>query len=126
MSATWGTCRQVAGLACSLQLCNTFHCMVLPWKPGMWSCVSPPIVCLLCRVRAAYKAIQNPKDLEKELPQCALGSMLLSWIKQVDRTCHCLAACVCGAVGCSKSIMNNMAGDGGCLQLKGWSVPRFV
>lgn len=88
--------------------------------------MAPPIVCLLCRVRAAYKAIQNPKDLEKELPQCALGSMLLSWIKQVDRTCLCLVACVCGAVGCSKSIMNNMAGDGGCLQLKGWSVPRFV
>lgn len=37
----------------------------------------------VCRVRAAYKAVQNPKDLERELPQCALGSMLLTWIKQV-------------------------------------------
>lgn len=40
------------------------------------------LVCLR-RVRAAYKAVQNPKDLERELPQCALGSMLLTWIKQV-------------------------------------------
>jgi hypothetical protein len=34
-------------------------------------------------VRAAYKAVQNPKELQKELPQCALGSLLLTWIKQV-------------------------------------------
>lgn len=39
------------------------------------------------RVRAAYKAVQSPKDLQKELPQCALGSLLLTWIKTVrDRS----------------------------------------
>jgi hypothetical protein len=41
------------------------------------------MACCNRRVRGAYKAVQNVKDLEKELPQCALGAMLLSWIKQV-------------------------------------------
>eukprot|EP00878_Enallax_costatus_P036352 GHUV01040815.1.p2 GENE.GHUV01040815.1~~GHUV01040815.1.p2 ORF type:complete len:329 (+),score=136.72 GHUV01040815.1:1474-2460(+) len=36
------------------------------------------------KVRAAYKAVQKPKDLEKELPQCGLGALLLQWIKQVS------------------------------------------
>uniref|UniRef100_A0A383W448 Uncharacterized protein n=1 Tax=Tetradesmus obliquus TaxID=3088 RepID=A0A383W448_TETOB len=35
------------------------------------------------RVRAAYKAVQRPRDLEKELPQCGLGALLLQWLKQV-------------------------------------------
>jgi hypothetical protein len=37
----------------------------------------------MCRVRAAYKAVQRPRDLEKELPQCALGTLLMQWLKQV-------------------------------------------
>ncbi|KAF6264037.1 hypothetical protein COO60DRAFT_1624406 [Scenedesmus sp. NREL 46B-D3] len=35
------------------------------------------------RVRAAYKAVQRSRDLEKELPQCALGALLMQWLKQV-------------------------------------------
>lgn len=34
-------------------------------------------------MRAAYKAVQRPRDLEKELPQCGLGALLLQWLKQV-------------------------------------------
>ena len=44
-------------------------------------------------MRAAYKAVQNPKDFERELPQCALGAMLLSWVKQVRGGGSCA---VCG------------------------------
>lgn len=40
---------------------------------------------LHCRVRCAYKGVQNLKDLEKELPQCHLGVLLLLWIKQVRK-----------------------------------------
>jgi hypothetical protein len=37
----------------------------------------------MCSVRAAYKAVQRPRDLEKELPQCALGTLLMQWLEQV-------------------------------------------
>jgi hypothetical protein len=39
----------------------------------------------VCRVRAAYKAVARPRDLEKELPQCGLGALLMSWLKQVSQ-----------------------------------------
>lgn len=67
-------------IKCVLQQCNcsTSCCLLLGW------CVR--------RVRAAYKAVQNPKDFERELPQCALGALLLSWVKQVGWGCgHQLA-----------------------------------
>lgn len=41
------------------------------------------LLLLACRVRGAYKAVQSPKELEREMPECCLGSLLLSWIKQV-------------------------------------------
>jgi hypothetical protein len=48
----------------------------------------------MCRVRAAYKAVQRPRDLEKELPQCALGALLMQWLKQVrDAACTVVYSC---------------------------------
>lgn len=48
-----------------------------------WSINPPPTHCATHRVRAAYKAVQSHKDLERELPQSGLGALLLSWLKQV-------------------------------------------
>lgn len=44
-------------------------------------CCAPLVT--VASVRAAYKAVRRPHDLERELPQCGLGALLLQWIKQV-------------------------------------------
>jgi hypothetical protein len=39
-------------------------------------------------VRRAIKGVQLPKLLEKELPNCAVGALLLLWISQVRKAAN--------------------------------------
>jgi hypothetical protein len=67
------------------------------------------VTCFIAfRVRAAYKAVQNPKELQKELPHCALGSLLLTWIKQV-RCGDVRELCACEGCRCAVPTLSRLS-----------------